>query len=304
MNTKVKLITSTLAVLTVLAIPSLTYAAWWKLSTWFKKPAVPPVVRVVQVATTPVVPAPVKTTDQSAEIEKLRKEVEELKKINPEDFTTKSSVQKSTSSISLDSNQTEWSNSVKQLSQVAENLKKSMDTESSQQAPQTQNALPVPIPVINTPPTNATFCNGTNWSRCPVGQDFICPSSGSAYCQLSQQEADLLAKQQRQQLDEQQRQLYVQQQAEQERQRQVNLHAQNLYSEYQNEIAAIDQQILDVKTSYNKSKLDIESQPISSRFLVGQVNNLINQTNQRIEILVNKKEQLRLDYLNRINNLR
>lgn len=90
----------------VLAVPSLTYAAWWNPLTWFKKPTTPPVAKVVQVATTtpttkpvvaiplapvmkkevsaplakPIVATPAKTADQFAEIEKLRKEVEALKK--------------------------------------------------------------------------------------------------------------------------------------------------------------------------------------------------------------------------------
>lgn len=83
-----------IAVFTVLLAPSLTYAAWWNPASWFRKPATPPVAKVVQVATTtpravkkeipvmvtkPAVTLPVKT-DQAAEIGKLRKEVVELKK--------------------------------------------------------------------------------------------------------------------------------------------------------------------------------------------------------------------------------
>jgi len=89
--------------LAILIAPTLTYAAWWNPATWFKKPIVAP--KTVQVSTStplakpvvvtpapvvkkktpavvvkPVVVAPVKTTDQSAEIEKLKKQVEELKK--------------------------------------------------------------------------------------------------------------------------------------------------------------------------------------------------------------------------------
>lgn len=58
-------------------------------------------------------------------------------------------------------------------------LKKEADeikSETSQQA------------VISTPPANTTFCNGMYWSKCPDGQDFVCPQSGKAYCQLNQQQ--------------------------------------------------------------------------------------------------------------------
>jgi hypothetical protein len=37
---------------------------------------------------------------------------------------------------------------------------------------------------ISNPSPNTTFCNGVNYSACPVGQDFVCPASGSAHCQL------------------------------------------------------------------------------------------------------------------------
>ncbi len=35
-------------------------------------------------------------------------------------------------------------------------------------------------------PQNTTLCNGTYWSACPAGQDFVCPASGNAYCQPQQ----------------------------------------------------------------------------------------------------------------------
>lgn len=103
--------------LAVLVAPSLTYAAWWNPSTWFKKPASPAKAVQVQTSTTtpvvpvvkekmvvkpvaahpsttkevkkevskPVVAQPTKSTDQSSEIEKLKKEVEELKKTQLEE---------------------------------------------------------------------------------------------------------------------------------------------------------------------------------------------------------------------------
>lgn len=101
MKNKVKLQISTIA-LAVLIVPSLTYAAWWNPATWFKKPTVAP--KTVQISTTtpptkpvvatpapvvkkrtpavekPVATPPVRTNDQAAEIEKLKKQIEELKK--------------------------------------------------------------------------------------------------------------------------------------------------------------------------------------------------------------------------------
>ncbi len=164
MKNKVKFQIFTIA-LAILIAPSLVYAAWWKPWTWFTRPTLsvqttqvqnvspttPPTKPVVAtpaplvkketpaVVVKPVVTPPVKTTDQSAEIEKLKTEVTELRK------------------------------------------------QQSQQTTKEEKALPAPIPVINTPPPNTTFCNGTNWTRCPSGQDFVCPASGKAYCRLPQQ---------------------------------------------------------------------------------------------------------------------
>ena len=36
-------------------------------------------------------------------------------------------------------------------------------------------------------PSNLILCNGTNYTKCSAGTDFVCPSNGgSAYCQLQQ----------------------------------------------------------------------------------------------------------------------
>jgi len=40
------------------------------------------------------------------------------------------------------------------------------------------------IPAIPASPANSTFCNGTNYSSCPAGENFVCPGDGgTAYCQ-------------------------------------------------------------------------------------------------------------------------
>lgn len=38
------------------------------------------------------------------------------------------------------------------------------------------------------PPPNTILCNNAYWTMCPVGQDFVCPTSGKAYCQLPPQQ--------------------------------------------------------------------------------------------------------------------
>ena len=49
----------------------------------------------------------------------------------------------------------------------------------------TQQQIQVQQPAQN---RNITLCNGINWSQCPSGQSFVCPTIGSAYCQSPQQQ--------------------------------------------------------------------------------------------------------------------
>lgn len=74
-------------------------------------------------------------------------------------------------------------------------------------APTSRRASPAPssTPVPSAAPTNisaptptpnGTLCNGTYYTACPTGQDFICPATGKAYCQdgqLQTQKAQALA---------------------------------------------------------------------------------------------------------------
>lgn len=92
----------TIAVLVILTSPSLTYAAWWNPLTWFKKP-ITPATKIIQVETTtpstkvavatttpkaakettsvkPKVNPQPKSADQSAKIEKLKKDIDKLKR--------------------------------------------------------------------------------------------------------------------------------------------------------------------------------------------------------------------------------
>lgn len=54
-------------------------------------------------------------------------------------------------------------------------LKSSSDTTAQVQQPNT---------VLQ--PRSANFCNGQNWGKCPDGQNFVCPSTGEAYCEEPQ----------------------------------------------------------------------------------------------------------------------
>ena len=63
-------------------------------------------------------------------------------------------------------------------------------TPTTQSQPQTAIAPPNDQQTTNQQATTSTTfpCNGTNYTACPAGQDFVCPASGAdAYCQSPQQ---------------------------------------------------------------------------------------------------------------------
>jgi peptidoglycan hydrolase-like protein with peptidoglycan-binding domain len=49
----------------------------------------------------------------------------------------------------------------------------------------TSQSAPSSNSQVSIPPPSGTLCNGSYYTACPTGQDFVCPASGGAYCQLS-----------------------------------------------------------------------------------------------------------------------
>lgn len=47
--------------------------------------------------------------------------------------------------------------------------------------------VPPTVPSVAAPLPNTTLCNGTYYTACSLGQSFVCPPSGGAYCQVPQQ---------------------------------------------------------------------------------------------------------------------
>ncbi|GEM_PF-6357163 len=146
-------------------IPSVAFASWWNPFTWkifslplqvkYEKSIVSP---INTVSSSNTILEQSKTNNESVEIKKLKKEVENLKNI-----PTKAAKIKSEPTGTSQNNY---------LSPMQ----------------------PLPKPTASIVPSNTTFCNGANWNKCPDGQDFVCPAIGNAYCQYppsqsSQQQA-------------------------------------------------------------------------------------------------------------------
>lgn len=85
---------------------------------------------------------------------------------------------------------------IKPMPKIKSNTQKPAPTPASVITPMPQPNGSTVVPTsIYTPPPNTTLCNGTYYTACPAGQNFVCPSSGGAYCQnnqLSSQKAQAL----------------------------------------------------------------------------------------------------------------
>ena len=150
--------------------------------------------------------------------------------------------------------------------QVAENLKKL-----EEQSPPTPSPTPTPF----TPLTNTILCNGTYWTPCPAGQSFNCPSSGSATCIID----------------------ISPEQAAKDAQTEI------LLAEYQQKVNDIDAQILKIQQDYYAQVEIEESRTVSMIFIERAIARLTDEANREIQLLELQKESLRLEYLQKINDL-
>jgi hypothetical protein len=125
---------------------------------------------------------------------------------------------------------------------------------------QTQPGTP-PVTQTNTPavvqdiqPPNTTLCNGKYWSNCPVGQDFTCPVTGSAYCQPSRQQQQAQYQQQQTQdtAAQQQQQLTEFQQAQAAQQARLQGQAaEQAQINYQAQYQVVQAKIRPLQDQYN-----------------------------------------------------
>lgn len=107
---------------------------------------------------------------------------------------------------------------------------------------------------------------------------------------------------------ESQRQLEVKrvlekEQEELERINDINKGIQDLLSEYDEQIAAIDEQILEIKQNYYEEEAKIRDRPIAMSIINARIQNLVQETNTKIDQLYLKQEELRLEYQGKIRKL-
>ncbi len=151
------------------------------------------------------------------------------------------------------------------------------------------------VPIVPAAPIG-TLCNGTYYTKCPDSQDFVCPSAGSAYCQLPPQQQlqqnsalveDQILQEQRLRQEALQRQLLEQQAIYQARQDKIN--------QANAQIMQLRQQILSIKSQYYQDKVGIEAMPIAMNSINGKINKLLNEANQKIEMINIQIQQIQLN---------
>ncbi len=160
----------------------------------------------------------------------------------------------------------------------------------SQNQPQATTA-PQRQSVVNTPPPNATLCNGTYYTACSAGEDFVCPASGGAYCQPSQQQ-----QQQQTQYQQQQSQAAA---AQQQTQNQID----TLTTQYNNQLNALNQQILNIKTQYYSNVAAIQQVPEGVELQDGQIQKATDDANSQIQQIQLQEQQLQLTYQEQLSAL-
>ncbi len=293
-----------IAVFALLAVPSLASAAWWNPTSWFKKSANPTPPKVVQVqvgTTTPTansVPLPISAKEKSAKKISTSPHTSVVSNENPQP--------KKTAPTASENNQVaaqELQRQQRLAQQKAEQEKQQKDYLQQQQVQQAtaeaqarayqeqqQAQLQVQQQAL---PVNTIFCNGINWNRCPSGQNFVCPSTGSAYCENPRQQQDAFQQAQAQAYQEQQRQQQLQQQAQQEEYaRQAN--AQKLKQDQINQlISEYQQRQNEILQRYYQDVAGVEHQAIPIQFINGQKNRLLDEANSKLA-------QLKLDYQQKI----
>ena len=135
------------AIVGILIIPQITFAAWWNPISWgifsFIFHSNSPQVEMVSTTTIP------SDTAVNSAIDVVKPEVVTTTKSIP---TNKSTIKPSTKAS----------------------------------ATVTTTPPPAPVQTPQQTQPTGTLCNGTYWNDCPVGQNLICPTTGNAYCQIPQ----------------------------------------------------------------------------------------------------------------------
>lgn len=156
-----------------------------------------------------------------------------------------------------------------------------------------------PSPTPSAPP-NTTLCNGTYWNACQSGQDFVCPASGNAYCQIPQQTYPQANPYQQQTENQAIQQVQAETALIQDKINQTNA----LVAEYNQKLAALEQQIIEIKNKYYQDYQNAARPGSFVSRVEAERQQLLNQANLKIGQIQNEEQQLYLDYQVKINALR
>lgn len=148
--------------------------------------------------------------------------------------------------------------------------------------PEETQPAPAPIVPVQPAPANTTSCNGVYYPNCSVGQDFICPAVGGAYCKTSaQQEAqnEAIA-------------------AQQERSNEIS----SLIASCNSQMESFEDQVATIQGQYQNSQYAGAGGNAAEYAAIQQ--NLANQANAKIAPIKQQEQQLYSNCQARLDALR
>ena len=168
-----------------------------------------------------------------------------------------------------------------------------------------QKAVPQQ-PVVNTPPPDETICNGVYYQNCSAGYNFVCPTTGGAYCKITQQQqqANDLAAQQAA-LQQQTANIQAEQRAQAAAAQQRADKISALKLAYNTQYNALQQQIINIKNQYYAALNVIENDEPGQTMaeVAGEEEALLNKDNSQISQIQLQEQQLYLNYQEQLSAL-
>src|SRR3989344_7441828 len=146
--------------ISLLIIPQMTFASWWKPNTWKifnRKSEVKTEQKIIATSTPNNV---ISQTEKATTTEKIEQKSEEVKKPKAASSLADTSAKNNDQSKEIDK------------------LKKEVEVLKQKVEKQVNENTKLDISPVSFTPSDTVVCNGKYWTECPTGQKFYCPSTG------------------------------------------------------------------------------------------------------------------------------
>lgn len=172
----------------LIVVPQITFAAWWnpftwKIFSWLSRLNTTSTVQIERglksIASTTQSLA---TSTEKTELEALKKEMEKTKTEAEKTKADAQAIRIEAERQRLQTEKTKVEAEIAKTETERQRLQSEVDAYKAKEAANTQKQAEI---------NKGTYCNGTYWASCPVGQTFMCPPSGTAFCSSPQSSIDL-----------------------------------------------------------------------------------------------------------------